>query len=107
MGEFKSWFYKESKKKVAVVHHDVDRWLTSVDNLKKDLEKLKTKVKADRFKKPEEDKKPEEKPVTKKPEEDKKPEEEEKEVDFERQQVEEPETEEKGKELESNGRERT
>ena len=40
---------KHRKKKVSnkpqpAVHHDLDNWLTSVDNLKKDLERLKGKL---------------------------------------------------------------
>lgn len=44
MGEFRSWLFDEKKVKPAI-HHDIDKWFGSVDNLKKDLEKLKDKFK--------------------------------------------------------------
>lgn len=60
----------EDKKKIPVVHHDVDTWLTSVDNLKRELKVLKDKLKEKAKEKGIEPKeKPEEKPTEEKPEE--------------------------------------
>lgn len=60
---------KKKEKKEPVVHHDIDNWLTSVDNLKKELAKLKAAFDANKQKKvkPKQETKPST-DVTKKPE---------------------------------------
>ena len=78
---------KGGKRQVPVAHHDIDKWLQSIELLKKDLEELKKakKIAAQRLartvaikkaepKKPEPKKPEPKKPEIKKPEEPKKPE---------------------------------
>jgi len=76
MGDFKNWLFSEKKKVIPPVHHDIDKWLGSVDNLKKELEKLKAKVKDTTLKKKPEEKKADEKPEEEEKSPEEKPEEE-------------------------------